>query len=203
MESWLSSLDVPSTDALTAVGSIVGHGIGLPVGYQSARVTGVDPPLHPQVDIPISTPRPMSSRPPVRSVQVMSTATRDHPSGSLRVSDADRDRAIAELSEHYQAGRLTTEELEDRTGRALRARTAADLATLFADLPPRARLPRPRPAPPRLAAPRSAPGGTGPPVCRWPRSPSSAWSWRSPCSSVTLTSPGPGCRFSSSPRSGS
>jgi hypothetical protein len=67
----------------------------------------------------------------------MSTATRDHPSGSLRVSDADRDRAIAELSEHYQAGRLTTEEFEDRTGRALAARTSADLAALFTDLPRR------------------------------------------------------------------
>jgi hypothetical protein len=67
----------------------------------------------------------------------MSTATKDHPSGSLRVSDADRDRAIAELSEHYQAGRLTTEELEDRTGRALQARTAADLAGMFTDLPRR------------------------------------------------------------------
>ena len=67
----------------------------------------------------------------------MSTATRDHPSGRLRVSDADRDRAIAELSEHYQAGRLTTEELEDRTGRALQARTTADLAALFTDLPRR------------------------------------------------------------------
>jgi hypothetical protein len=67
----------------------------------------------------------------------MSTATKDYPSGSLRVSDADRDRAIAELSEHYQAGRLTTEELEDRTGRALQARTAADLTGLFTDLPRR------------------------------------------------------------------
>jgi len=67
----------------------------------------------------------------------MSTATRDHPSGSLRVSDADRDRAIAELSQHYQAGRLSTDELEDRTGRALQARTAADLAALFTDLPRR------------------------------------------------------------------
>ena len=67
----------------------------------------------------------------------MSTATKGHPSGSLRVSDADRDRAIAELSEHYQAGRLTTEELEDRTGRALQARTTADLAALFTDLPRR------------------------------------------------------------------
>jgi hypothetical protein len=67
----------------------------------------------------------------------MSTATKGHLSGSLRVSDADRDRAIAELSEHYQAGRLTTEELEDRTGRALQARTTADLAALFTDLPRR------------------------------------------------------------------
>jgi hypothetical protein len=38
---------------------------------------------------------------------------------------------------HYQAGRLTTEELEDRTGRALQARTTADLAALFTDLPRR------------------------------------------------------------------
>ena len=66
----------------------------------------------------------------------MSTA-QDHPSGRLRVSDADRDRGIAELSEHYQAGRLTTEEFEDRAGRALAARTSADLAALFTDLPRR------------------------------------------------------------------
>ena len=65
----------------------------------------------------------------------MNTATKDHPPGSLRVSDADRDRAVAELSEHFQAGRLTADELDDRTGRALQARTAADLASLFADLP--------------------------------------------------------------------
>ena len=65
----------------------------------------------------------------------MNTAAQDHPSSTLRISDADRDRAVAELSEHFQAGRLTTEELEDRTARALQARTAADLAALFADLP--------------------------------------------------------------------
>ena len=105
------------------------------------------------MDIRISTPRPMPLSLPVRSVQYMSTATRDHPSGSLRVSDADRDRAIAELSEHYQAGRLTTEELEDRTGRALQARTSADLAALFTDLPRRQ-------APVTSAAP-STPVGPG------------------------------------------
>ena len=73
----------------------------------------------------------------IRSVFLMNTATTDHPSSRLRVSDADRDRAIAELSEHYQAGRLTVDELEDRTGRALQARTAGELAELFTDLPGR------------------------------------------------------------------
>jgi hypothetical protein len=79
----------------------------------------------------------MRRHPLIRSVQIMSTATKDYPSGGLRVSDADRDRAIAELSEHFQAGRLTAEELDDRTGRALQARTTADLAALFTDLPRR------------------------------------------------------------------
>jgi len=65
----------------------------------------------------------------------MSAVTRTYPDGALRVSDADRDAAVAELSEHYEAGRLTSEELEDRSGRALRARTGADLAGLVADLP--------------------------------------------------------------------
>jgi Domain of unknown function (DUF1707) len=65
----------------------------------------------------------------------MNTAAKEQPSSRLRISDADRDRAIAELSEHFQAGRLTADEFDDRTGRALQARTAADLAPLFADLP--------------------------------------------------------------------
>src|SRR5215472_8327326 len=89
------------------------------------------------MDIRISTPRPMPRRSPVRSVQVMSTATTNPRAGDLRVSDADRDRAIAGLSEHFQAGRLTADELDERTGRALQARTTADLAALFTDLPRR------------------------------------------------------------------
>ena len=60
----------------------------------------------------------------------MNTATKDFQPSGLRVSDSDRDRAIAELSEHFQAGRLSTEELEERTGRALRARTAARALTV-------------------------------------------------------------------------
>lgn len=63
------------------------------------------------------------------------TAASSFPPGDLRVSDADRDRAITELTEHFQAGRITTDELEERSGLALRARTGKELAALFADLP--------------------------------------------------------------------
>jgi uncharacterized membrane protein len=56
--------------------------------------------------------------------------------GDFRVSDADRDRALAELSEHYQAGRLTLEEYDERSGQALQSKTARELMSLFTDLPP-------------------------------------------------------------------
>jgi hypothetical protein len=58
---------------------------------------------------------------------------------TMRASDADRDAVLAELSEHFQAGRLTADELEERTGQALQARTLGDLARLTADLPSSAR----------------------------------------------------------------
>ncbi len=53
----------------------------------------------------------------------------------LRVSDADRDRAAAELSEHFQAGRLTQDEFDERVGQAINARTQGELDALLADLP--------------------------------------------------------------------
>ncbi len=42
----------------------------------------------------------------------MDTPTRDYPPGDLRVSDADRDRALSELSKAFQAGRITADELD-------------------------------------------------------------------------------------------
>ncbi len=54
---------------------------------------------------------------------------------SLRVGDAERDAAIAALARHFADGRLTQDEHEERSARALRARTGADLRALFADLP--------------------------------------------------------------------
>jgi hypothetical protein len=58
-----------------------------------------------------------------------------YPSGNIRVSDADRDRAVAELSEHFQAGRITLAEFDERTDQALHAKTGSDLAVPFKDLP--------------------------------------------------------------------
>jgi hypothetical protein len=54
---------------------------------------------------------------------------------SLRVSDADRERTVNALRAHAAAGRLEPEELEERVGGALSARTVSDLEALTADLP--------------------------------------------------------------------
>ena len=65
----------------------------------------------------------------------MTTETSRFPSGEMRASDADRDLAIAELSEHFQTGRLTRDEFDERSARALQARTGRELSELFTDLP--------------------------------------------------------------------
>ena len=52
-----------------------------------------------------------------------------------RASDAERDRAADALRRHHVDGRLSTDELEERTGRAYAATTLGDLDQLFADLP--------------------------------------------------------------------
>jgi Flp pilus assembly protein TadB len=53
----------------------------------------------------------------------------------LRASDADRERAAESLRRHHADGRLTTDELEERTEHAYAARTLGDLDQLFRDLP--------------------------------------------------------------------
>ena len=57
------------------------------------------------------------------------------PDDSLRVSDAECDAVLRALGEHAAEGRLTLDELEDRAGRALSAKTRGDLAALTSDLP--------------------------------------------------------------------
>jgi hypothetical protein len=53
----------------------------------------------------------------------------------MRVGDADREAAAAELREHYASGRLTQDELNERLDQAFAAKTRADLNGIFTDLP--------------------------------------------------------------------
>ena len=68
-----------------------------------------------------------------------------------RIGDAERDRAATYLQEHMAQGRLDGEEFDERLTKALGAKTAADLAPLFHDLP------EPRPAELERAQPFSPP----------------------------------------------
>jgi hypothetical protein len=69
----------------------------------------------------------------------------------LRAAHAGREQVIEALKDAFVFGRLTRDELDVRAGRALAARTSAELAMLTADIP--------------VAA-----GAARPPVpaCRWP-----------------------------------
>ncbi|HEU4942908.1 MAG TPA: DUF1707 domain-containing protein [Gaiellaceae bacterium] len=53
----------------------------------------------------------------------------------MRVGDPERERAAATLRNHYVEGRLSLEELSDRTGRALRADSRAELRSALSGLP--------------------------------------------------------------------
>jgi hypothetical protein len=87
----------------------------------------------------------------------MNATPGNDPSAQMKASDADRDAVVSDLSEHFQAGRLTAGEFEHRTGRALAARTWGELRDLLHDLPA-------SPAGPRVAATAA----TGAPAQRLP-----------------------------------
>ena len=53
----------------------------------------------------------------------------------LRIGDAERDVAAADLGEHYVAGRLTLDELHERLGAVFSAKTYGQLGRVMADLP--------------------------------------------------------------------
>jgi Domain of unknown function (DUF1707) len=59
-----------------------------------------------------------------------------------RAADADRDIAADILCAAVADGRITLEELDERLGAVLSARTLTELATLIADLPDRRPGPR-------------------------------------------------------------
>jgi len=71
----------------------------------------------------------------------------------MRASDADRDAVVSDLGEHFQAGRLTAAELDERTGLALTARTWGELRELLTDLPAT----RPAPQIPAASSPSARP----------------------------------------------
>jgi hypothetical protein len=85
----------------------------------------------------------------------------DQRRASLRASDTDREQFVETLRQHHAEGRLTVEELTERTERAYAARTLGDLDALGGDLPPLQRpagAPATRPHPPaaRQTAARTA-----------------------------------------------
>jgi Domain of unknown function (DUF1707) len=55
----------------------------------------------------------------------------------MRVGDAEREAAAAELREHYASGRLTLDELNERVDKVFAAKTRGDLNALMTDLPSR------------------------------------------------------------------
>ncbi len=57
------------------------------------------------------------------------------PDEPIRTSEAERDRVIAALSNHFALGRLSLEELNQRVDQALQAKTRDQLKTLLLDLP--------------------------------------------------------------------
>ena len=66
--------------------------------------------------------------------------------GPVRIGDAERDQAVSVLGDHFAAGRLNREELDERIDQAMQAKFTTDLRPLFVDLP------GPEPAPGRPAA---------------------------------------------------
>ena len=74
---------------------------------------------------------------------------------SLRVSDAERDVTLRALGDHAAVGRLTLDELEERSGQVLAAKTRGELAALTSDLPAEgAQGSRSAPTPARDAQPK-------------------------------------------------
>lgn len=83
---------------------------------------------------------------------LMNAMPGNFPAAEMRASDADRDAVVSDLSEHFQAGRLTAGEFDERAGRALAARTWGELKDLLRDLPTTL----PEPAAPVAATPSGA-----------------------------------------------
>ncbi|WP_024793486.1 DUF1707 SHOCT-like domain-containing protein [Tomitella biformata] len=81
-------------------------------------------------------------------------------SPEIRIGTDEREQAMAALSGHFSAGRLSLAEFEDRSGLVAQARTYGDLESVFSDLPAD-----------RARAPVASPRGQSSPR-------RSGWEWR-------------------------
>ena len=54
---------------------------------------------------------------------------------SIRLSDAEREAAAADLGEHFAQGRLTSDEHAERLEQVWAAKTRGEIAPIFRDLP--------------------------------------------------------------------
>ena len=82
-----------------------------------------------------STPEP-GADPAPREERAPAPREEPVPGGAgLRASHDDRDRAVEVLRVAAGDGRITAEELDERVGAALTARTYGELAALISDLP--------------------------------------------------------------------
>jgi len=81
----------------------------------------------------------------------------------LRIGDAERDAAAADLGEHFAAGRLDLDELHERLDEVFSAKTRGQLSRTMADLPGfRSLRPVKPPASPAMAAPYQRAGNATP-----------------------------------------
>ncbi|MGH1548837.1 DUF1707 SHOCT-like domain-containing protein [Leifsonia poae] len=106
----------------------------------------------------------------------------DHSTASLRLSNDERERAVAALQAEAAQGRLTAEEVEARTAAARSAVTRGDLAPLFRDLPGGLRLDPQTPPQPQPPYPAQQPYAAQPDARAWGgngagagREPASRW----------------------------
>ena len=77
------------------------------------------------------------------------------PSAEMRASDAERERVVTFLRDHALAGRLDSDELEERIGLAYSARYVGQLERLIRDLPrAKTSAPRHRQPPPKRSCQR-------------------------------------------------
>jgi hypothetical protein len=88
----------------------------------------------------------------------------------MRIGDAERDAAAADLGEHFTAGRLTLEELHERLEAVFAAKTFGQLARIMSDLPGPGRLPG-------LALLARHPAPPGMPARPWMPAPVPGYSW--------------------------